>query len=173
EAADNLLKVIVPANAGSGPVSVTVNGHEGVGPMFTYIEKVREYMVSTFAGSTAGLVNGVGINAKFQHPNSIVIDAFDNLIICDRTNHTIRKVTSEGIVSTVAGNGVIGSADGNPGQFNYPWDVAIDANGNMLIADKDNRKIRKITLAGVVSTMPGDGTTGNKEGIPGSFKDRK
>src|SRR5690606_16132729 len=45
EAADNLLKVIVPANAGSGPVSVTVNGHEGVGPIFTYTEKVREYMV--------------------------------------------------------------------------------------------------------------------------------
>lgn len=169
EAADNLLKVIVPANAGSGPVSVTVNGHEGVGPIFTYTEKVREYMVSTFAGSTAGLVNGIGINARFQHPNSIAIDAFDNLIICDRTNHTIRKITSEGVVSTVAGNGTIGSADGTPGQFNYPWDVTIDANGNMLIADKDNRKIRKITLAGVVSTIAGDGTTGNKEGIPGSF----
>ncbi len=169
EAADNLLKVVVPANTGSGPVSVTVNGHEGVGPVFTYTEKVREYMVSTFAGSTAGLVNGIGINAKFQHPNSIAIDAFDNLIICDRTNHTIRKITSEGVVSTVAGNGAIGSADGTPGQFNYPWDVTIDANGNMFIADKDNRKIRKITPAGVVSTIAGDGTTGNKEGIPGSF----
>jgi len=169
EAADNLLKVVVPANTGSGPVTVTVDGYVGTGPTFTYVEKVREYMVSTFAGSTAGLVNGVGINAKFQHPNSIAIDAFDNLIVCDRTNHTIRKVTAEGVVTTVAGNGVIGSTNGIPGQFNFPWDVIIDANGNLLIADKGNHMIRKITPDGMVSTVAGDGTAGKKKGVPGSF----
>src|SRR5690606_24988116 len=136
---------------------------------FTYVEKVYEYIVSTFAGSTAGLVNGIGINAKFQHPNSIAIDAFDNLIVSDRTNHTIRKITPEGVVTTIAGNGVIGSTDGSPGQFNFPWDVIINAHGDMIVADKANHKIRKITPAGVVSTIAGDGTTGSKEGVPGSF----
>ncbi|ERJ58700.1 IPT/TIG domain-containing protein [Sphingobacterium paucimobilis] len=169
EAADNLLKVIVPPNSGSGPVTVTVNNYEGIGPKFIYMEKVYEYIVSTFAGSTIGLTNGTGTNAKFQHPTSIAIDAFDNLIVCDRTNHTIRKITPEGVATTVAGNGTAGSAEGTPGQFNFPWDVTIDANGNMLIADKDSRKIRKVTPAGVVSTVAGDGTTGNKEGTPGSF----
>ncbi|NGM60826.1 hypothetical protein G5B30_02730 [Sphingobacterium sp. SGG-5] len=169
EATDNLLKVIVPPHVGSGPVTVTVNGHEGVGPVFTYMEKIRKYMVSTFAGSTAGLANGIGTSAKFQHPNSIAIDAFDNLIVSDRTNHTIRKITPEGVVTTIAGNGVIGSADGSPGQFNFPWDVIINAHGDMIVADKANHKIRKITPAGVVSTIAGDGTTGAKEGVPGSF----
>lgn len=169
EAADNLLKFIVPENAGTGTVTVTVNGLTSEGPVFNYIERTYEYIVSTFAGSTSGLANGVGTSAKFTNPGGIAIDKFGNIIVCDRTNHSIRKITPTGVVTTLAGNGTAGFADGNPGQFKFPWQCAVDNDGNIIIADKDNDRIRKVSPSGVVSTIAGSGTRGFLDGSSANF----
>ncbi|CAL2084730.1 conserved protein of unknown function precursor containing a T9SS type A C-terminal secretion signal [Tenacibaculum sp. 190524A02b] len=123
-------------------------------------------VVSTFAGSTAGFTNGNGTSAQFNEPFSIDIDASGSMYVVDRLNHSIRKITSSGEVSTLAGNGTGGFADGNgaSAQFNSPFDVALDVYGNVYVADFINHRIRKITTTGEVSTVAGTGTVGNTNG---------
>lgn len=104
--------------------------------------------VSTFAGSSYGFSDGPGASAQFQFIKGIAIDANGNLYVADENSHRIRKITPAGVVSTLAGTGSEGFADGagSTAQFNYPTGVAVDANGNVYVADKDNHKIRKITI---------------------------
>ncbi|MCE2994181.1 MAG: IPT/TIG domain-containing protein [Cyclobacteriaceae bacterium] len=104
--------------------------------------------VSTFAGSSYGFSDGPGATAQFQFIKGIAIDANGNLYVADENSHRIRKITPAGVVSTLAGTGSEGFADGagSTAQFNYPTGVAVDANGNVYVADKDNHKIRKITI---------------------------
>jgi sugar lactone lactonase YvrE len=109
-----------------------------------------EGIVSTFAGSgTAGFADGAGVNASFNSPRSIVTDGNGNLYVADSGNHKIRKITSGGGVSTVAGSGSQGFADGNGNDalFNYPSGVAVDGSGNVYVADSGNYRIRKITIS--------------------------
>jgi gliding motility-associated-like protein len=129
---------------------------------------------TTFAGSgSAGSFNSKGINASFDHPASVAVDAAGNVYVADYNNNMIRKITPAGDVSTLAGSVVQGSADGagaNAG-FYHPSGIALDASGNLYVADKGNNLIRKITAAGVVSTIAGSGAVGanNAQGRLATF----
>jgi len=105
--------------------------------------------VTTIAGSgQAVLVNGQGRNASFNSPSGIAIDVSGNLYIGDSGNNVIRKITPGGTVSTVAGTGFAGSADGegSSATFNHPQGLAIDPSGNIYVADTNNNLIRKISF---------------------------
>jgi serine/threonine protein kinase, bacterial len=124
------------------------------------------YTVSTFAGSgTAGSTDAVGKAASFNSPDGLAVDANGNLYVAERTNR-IRKITPNGTVSTFAGSGASGSADGvgTAASFNVPRQIAFDASGNLYVADQNNRKIRKITANGTVSTFAGSGASGSADG---------
>ncbi|MFD0766156.1 DUF6443 domain-containing protein [Mucilaginibacter lutimaris] len=122
---------------------------------------------TTFAGTGSwGYANGPGISAAFALPLAVAIDNSGNLYVADADNHMIRKISAAGVVSTLAGNGGAGSANGTgtAASFNHPAGVAVDGSGNVYVADQLNHLIRKITPAGVVSTLAGSGTAGSSNG---------
>ena len=126
--------------------------------------------LSLLASSAGGSGNadGTGTAASFNRPYSVATDSSGNVYVADLSNHTIRKITPAGVVTTVAGSaGVSGSADGTgaAASFNTPSSVATDSNGNVYVADTFNHTIRKITPAGVVTTLAGSaGVSGNADG---------
>ena len=118
-------------------------------------------VVSTVAGSagTSGSSDGIGSGARFFNPADVTVDAAGNLLVIDTDNHTIRMITSSGVVSTVAGRaGASGSADGagTAARFFYPTGIAADASGHLYVADTDNQTIRLATApaAPVIKTQP-------------------
>jgi streptogramin lyase len=132
-------------------------------------------LVSTLAGKTGvtGLVDGADTAARFNLPQSLAVDASGNIYVVDNGNNAIRKITPDGVVSTLAGSGATGSANGTgkSASFNSPFGIAIDAAGNVYVADSGNNLIRKITPDGVVSTFAGSGVkgAGNGTGAAASF----
>ncbi|MEQ7799056.1 putative Ig domain-containing protein [Pedobacter sp. ASV1-7] len=124
--------------------------------------------VSLFAGdiSNSGSADGIGSAARFNNPYGITADSSGNIYVADRNNHKIRKITSAGVVTTLAGSGTVGHIDaiGSAASFNNPIGVTVDASGNVYVADFANHKIRKITSAGVVTTFVGSGTAGEVDG---------
>lgn len=117
-------------------------------------------VVTTMAGlaGVSGSADGIGSAARFRSLMGIAVDAAGNLYASDMDDNTIRKVTPAGVVTTFAGQaGQEGSADGtgNAARFNNPRGIAIDAAGNLFVADWDNMTIRKITNAGIVTTFAG------------------
>lgn len=126
--------------------------------------------VSTLAGSgSPGFVNGVGTAAKFYSPDGGAVDTQGNLYVADYVNGCVRKITPAGLVSTFAGGTGTGLLNGPAAtaKFSGILDVAIDVQGNLYVADTDNACIRKITAAGIVSTLAGTGTAGFADG-PGT-----
>lgn len=124
-------------------------------------------VVSTFAGSgTLGFTDGTGSSAVFYAPADVAIDGSGNLYVADFMNHAIRKITPEGVVTTLAGNGSSGSADGTGAnaRFYHPMGVAVDGDGNVYVADRYNQLIRKVTPEGVVTTLAGTGSEGTEDG---------
>lgn len=130
--------------------------------------------VTTLAGQAlfSGAANGTGTNAMFSDPAAIVADANGNFFVADSQNHAIRKITTNGAVTTFAGQlGIPGSANGAgaAAQFNSPSGLAFDKNGNLFVSDTGNSTIRKITPAGVVSTFAGiAGQSGFADGAAGN-----
>jgi len=105
-------------------------------------------MVSTFAGSGAqGFTNGTTATATFYYPIGLAFDSSGNLFVSDFRNNSIRKIGTDGTVSTYAGNGTQGATDAAAASasFNQPIGLAVDAGGNVYVADENNNKIRKIT----------------------------
>lgn len=127
--------------------------------------------VSTLAGTagSAGATEGTGAAARFRFPLGADADAAGNLYVADADNHTIRKVTSAGVVTLFAGAaGTAGTDDGTgaAARFNGPAGIAVATNGDVYVADSANHTIRKITSAGVVTTLAGSaGAAGNTDGM--------
>jgi sugar lactone lactonase YvrE len=127
-------------------------------------------VVTTLAGSAGGIgsTDGTGDAARFSSPNGVAVDAGGNVYVGDHVNHTIRKISPAGVVTTLAGlAGNAGSTDGtgSAARFNLPRGVAVDAVGNVYVADYFSSTIRKITPAGVVTTLAGSpGNTGSVDG---------
>jgi sugar lactone lactonase YvrE len=115
-----------------------------------------EGAVSAFVGSTYGYADGTGAEAKFAWPRDVVVNSTGTIYVADSENHRIRKITPEGVVTTLAGS-TQGYADGTGAEakFKYPRGVAVDAAGTIYVADSENYRIRKITPEGVVTTLAG------------------
>ncbi len=114
----------------------------------------------------AGWQDGNRTEAQFDQPSGLAIDLEGNLLIADQGNHSIRRITPAGIVSTVAGIGIPGFANGSTAvaRFRDPTGLAIAPDGSIYVADSGNHRIRQITPAGQVSTLAGSGEAGSNDG---------
>lgn len=127
----------------------------------------KDGVISTVAGTgTAGYSGDdvMAIDTQLYHPVRVAVDNSGNLYIAEYYNHRIRKVSKNGMISTVAGNGTQGySGDGGlaaKAQLNYPAGITTDSSGNLYIADAMNYRIRKVTTDGMINTVVGTGTAG-------------
>ena len=128
--------------------------------------------VTTLAGvsRSRGSADGQGANARFWAPFGIAVDAGGTVYVADTANNTIRKITTDGVVSTLAGMAAhpgTNDGDGFEARFRNPWSVAVDnADGNVFVADMSNNTIRRITPAGAVNTFAGEpGMAGSADGF--------
>lgn len=114
-------------------------------------------VASIFAGGVEGFADGQGEQAQFNTPSGLAIDKKNNIYVADTGNNAIRKISPKGLVTTIAGNGKAGYADGNhlQAQFNGPIGVALDKAGQVYVADTYNDKIRMINQLGEVTTIAG------------------
>ncbi|WP_410210311.1 hypothetical protein [Aquirhabdus sp.] len=156
------------------PVGITVDKNGNIYVSDAGNENIRKItadgVVTTLAGSvstSAIAIDGIGTAAHFRSPKGIAVDDNGYIYVADMMSSTIRKITPSGVVTTLAGtSNVFAYADGTgaAAKFDYPQDVAVDKNGNVLVAD--NGTIRKITPAGVVTTLAGQfGVRGHEDGI--------
>jgi sugar lactone lactonase YvrE len=125
--------------------------------------------LATLAGGVEGFQDGQGAAARFNTPSGLALDATGNLYVADTGNHAIRKVTPDGVVTTLAGTGSPGWRDG-PGaqaQFDGPMGLAIDKDGRVIVADAYNDRIRAIAADGQVTTLAGGALPGDADG-PGA-----
>jgi sugar lactone lactonase YvrE len=127
-------------------------------------------VVTTLAGTggTEGGTNGTGAQARFNEPFGVAVDDAGSIYVADASNNAVRKITAAGVVTTFAGGNGAGSADGTgtSAQFDEPRGICIDSTGTLYIADYDNHTIRKITTAGVVTTLAGRADVpGNADGV--------
>jgi sugar lactone lactonase YvrE len=164
----------------SGPVGIAIDASGTIYVADYNNNKIRKItpagVTTTFAGSgIAGEANGIGVTASFNSPIGVAVDASGNVYVADSANHTIRKITPEGVVSTLAGSaGTAGFVNGTgaAANFYFPSGVDVDASGNVYVADTNNYRIRKITPSGVVSTFAGSGVVGSTDGtgVAATFK---
>jgi sugar lactone lactonase YvrE len=134
-------------------------------------------IITTVAGNGTegfGGDGGAAISAELGYPGSIAVDSMGNLyieeVLGDRRSN-IRKVSTSGIISTVAGKGTTDGFSGDGGaailaEFSYPYGVGLDSSGNLYIVDSGNNRIRKVNTSGVISTVAGGGTGGLGDGGP-------
>ncbi|MFT4638203.1 MAG: hypothetical protein ACI8T1_001522 [Verrucomicrobiales bacterium] len=116
------------------------------------------WTVITVAGSgRAGFMNGIGAFAQFRLPYGLTLDSSGNIYVADSSNHRIRKVSPNGAVSTFAGIGISGLLEGSRlnAQFSSPFDVAFDSVGDLFVADRENHRIRRISVSDQVTTAAG------------------
>jgi len=133
-------------------------------------------VVTTLAGlaGNRGSADGTGSAARFYNPFGVAVDSAGTVYVADSRNHTIRKVTPGGMVTTLAGLATSpGSADGtgSAARFYGPMGVAVDSAGNVYVADSSNYTIRKVTPGGVVTTLAG--LAGNRGSADGTGSDAR
>jgi sugar lactone lactonase YvrE len=155
----------------NGPIGVAVDGEGNIIITDFSNHRVRKITpdgtVSTLAGSgTRGFADGAGAAAQFNDPLGVAVDGGGSIIIADNGNHRVRKISPDGTVSTLAGSGSRGFADGagTAAQFNCTCGVAVDGQGSIIIADNGNQRVRNITPDGTVSTLAGSGWAGFADG---------
>jgi gliding motility-associated-like protein len=142
-------------------IEIDANGNLYVADHLTHIIRkiTPNGLVTTLAGFPyiPGDEDGTGADAQFWRPYGLTLDNQGNILVADEWNHKIRKVTPAGVVTTVAGIGTVGIANGplDEATFNYPWDMTVDAAGNIYVADGYNYVIRKISPDGSVSSLAG------------------
>jgi uncharacterized protein (TIGR03437 family) len=136
-----------------------------------------KFTISTVAGNGAAAYSGDGgsaINAGLNDPNGVAVDAAGNLYIAEYLGERVRKVATNGTITTVAGTGVPGfSGDGGPAtmaSLNGPFRVALDRAGNLYVSDNGNHRVRKITSDGTIITVAGNGSA-NSSGDGGPATD--
>jgi len=124
-------------------------------------------IITTVAGNGLEGYSGDGgpaTSAQIFNPAGVAVDSFGNLFIADTRENRIRMVNTSGIISTVAGNGAVGSGgDGGPAtsaQLYHPAGIAVDGSGNLYIADSNNQRIRKVNASGIITTIAGNGVVG-------------
>jgi sugar lactone lactonase YvrE len=187
---------IITSVAGSGPAGLNMGSYSGDGGQATtatlnypsgaavddfgnlfiadnYNHRIRQItpdgVITTIAGTGAANFSGDGgaaTSAGLNYPNAIAVDKIGNVFIADGNNYRIRKIDTNGIITTVAGSGPTGfgngsySGDGGPAtnaRLNTPTGVAVDANGNLFILDSVNFRIRKVDTSGIITTVAGNG----------------
>ena len=163
------------------PTGIAVNANTGmIYVADSYAHSIRAItpagVVTTIAGfddildvaaaPNGGYADGTGTAARFSYPQGIDVGGDGMIYVAEFGGHRIRTVTPTGVVTTIAGNGVAGYADGTgtAAQFNSPTGVVVDPSGTIYIADSFNNRIRAITPAGVVTTIAGTGTAGSVNG---------
>lgn len=170
-ASTGLLTGTPPAGTATANLTITITASNGVPPAATQtftlsVQPIPAILapmsVSTVAGTAgqSGSTNATGAAARFHFPLGAAVDTAGNIYLADESNHLIRKVTSAGVVTTLAGTaGQSGSTDGTgtAARFNSPSGLAVDTAGNVYVADTLNHTIRKITPAGEVTTIAGTG----------------
>ena len=178
---NNAIRKVTPAGVvrtlASGfntPQGVAVDSASNVyvadGGNFTIRKVTPAGVVTTLAGGTGspGSTDGTGSAARFDILDDVAADIAGNVYVADAGNNTIRKVTPAGVVTTLAGlGGLHGSVDatGSAARFGGPASVAVDTNGNVYVADQVNHTIRKVTSAGLVTTLAGRaGSSGSANG---------
>lgn len=162
------------------PLGVAADAAGNVYVADTQNGTVRKIAPDGFAGSFAGgagifgSTNGSGADARFHGPQGIAVDSAGNVFVSDTGNATVRKITPDGTVSTLAGLATnLNSLDGAgaAARFYQPQGLAVDAAGNVYVADSWNHTIRKITPVGVVSTLAGRaGNPGSADGTNGKAR---
>ena len=150
--------------AGSAPAASAAAPTLFVPTSFTGAEDALFSMVPTVevttlagSGTSGGVLDGTGTAAQFSNPAGLAVDAAGTVYVADYNNRRVRKITSVGVVTTLA------DGTGTAVDFSYPAGVAVDAAGTVYVADMYSQRIRKITSAGVVTTLAG-GTAGGADG---------
>jgi hypothetical protein len=116
-------------------------------------------VVTTIAGRVAAFVDGTGSNAAFANPTGVTVLSDGRIAVADTLNHRVRVISVAGAVTTLAGSGAASYADGIgvAAAFNQPSSVAQWSNGDLAVAEKENHRIRSVTLLGVVTSLAGAG----------------
>jgi NHL repeat len=156
----------------SGLITVCLVGAMTTGvPSEVAVAQISSRNVVTVAGNgVAGFTDGAGVAAQFRSMFDLVASEDGTVYVADTINNRIRKISPAGVVTTLAGDGSVGSLDG-PGttaRFYNPYGIAVDASGTVFVADTNNHRIRKISAAGDVSTVAGSGPTGGFANGPAS-----
>jgi len=154
----------------NGPTGVCVDSSRNLYIADRDNQRIRKVaiengFIDTIAGDGTegyGGDGGLATDAQLKFPRQVAIDSDRNVYIADRDNHRIRKVFTNGTITTIAGNGIQGF-DGDGGlaiyaKLNSPTGVCVDSLGNVYIADTDNNRIRKVNVKGIITTIAGDGT---------------
>lgn len=163
----NKLKFTYQGNTGE-QYEVICRLARGAKPRLAFVETIapeaepepkydyENYVFTVLAGATEGSEDGVGAAAQFKWPHDLAVDSAGNVFVADRGNHLVRKISRDGIVTTLAGSpGKYGRVDGTgeAARFWYPVGMAVDASGNVYVADSSGQAVRKVTPAGLSAPL--------------------